>query len=138
MKYFGFFSRANPVLSKIKRKDKEIKNNNNLILRKMFIAGFELTIPDSRCQCSNHWAMKDLEMECVFVLFIDNQFEHGQNCVNATGTPCPSANILNTLVVSAQLSERVSSLTRRSLSVKCVVYFLFSILNFFILNIFMN
>ena len=75
IKKFGFFFIANPVLSyfqyifahcftsklrKIKRKDMEIKKNNNLILRKMIQAGLELTIPDSSGQCSNHCAKKDL------------------------------------------------------------------------------
>ena len=40
----------------------------------MFIAGLELTIPDSRGQCANHCAMKDLQVERVFVLFIDNRY----------------------------------------------------------------
>ena len=77
IKKFGFFSIANPVLSyfqyifahcftsklrKIKRKDKEIKKNNNLILRKMIQAGLELTTPDSSGQCSNHCAKKDLKL----------------------------------------------------------------------------
>ena len=76
-KKFVFFSIANPVLSyfqyifahcftsklrKIKRKDKEIKNNNNLILRKMFHGGLELTTPDSTGQCANHCAAKDLKL----------------------------------------------------------------------------
>ena len=39
----------------------------------MFIAGFDLTIPDSRGQCANHCATKDLDLERVFVLLIDNQ-----------------------------------------------------------------
>ena len=77
-KKFGFFSIANPVLSyfqyifahcftsklrKIKRKDKEIKkNNNNLILRKMFHGGLELTTLDSTGQFANHCAAKDLKL----------------------------------------------------------------------------
>ena len=40
----------------------------------MFMAGLELTIPDSRGQCANHCAMKALQLERVFVLFIDNQY----------------------------------------------------------------
>ena len=59
-------------LRKIKRKDKEIKKNNSLIMRKMFIAGLELKIPDSRGQCANYCAMRGLKLEGVFVLFIDN------------------------------------------------------------------
>ena len=77
IKKFGFFSIANPVLSyfqyifahcftlklrKIKRKDKEIKNNNNLILRKMIHVGLELTTPDSTGQCVNHCFTKDLKL----------------------------------------------------------------------------
>ena len=57
---------------KIKRKDKEIKKK--LILMKMFIAGFDLTIPESGGQCAKHCAKKDLELELVYVLFIDNQY----------------------------------------------------------------
>ena len=45
-----------------------------MILRKMFIAGLELTIPDSRGQCVNHCTTKDLPLVCVFVLFIDNRY----------------------------------------------------------------
>ena len=62
----------------------------------MFLAGLELAIPGSGGQCANHCAMKDLKLGRVFVLFIDNQFEHRQNCVNAIRTPCLSANIVNT------------------------------------------
>ena len=40
----------------------------------MLISGLEFTIPDSKGQCANHCAMKDLELERVFVLFIDNQY----------------------------------------------------------------
>ena len=40
----------------------------------MFIAGLELTIPDSGGQCANHRATRDLKLKCVFVLFIDNQY----------------------------------------------------------------
>ena len=40
----------------------------------MFIAGFDLTISESRGQCANYCAKKDLELERVFVLFIDNQY----------------------------------------------------------------
>ena len=40
----------------------------------MFIAGLEHTIPDSRGQCAYHCAMKDLKLERVYVLFIDNQY----------------------------------------------------------------
>ena len=60
-------------LRKIKRKDKEIKNNN-FILRKMFIAGLELTIPDSGGQCAKHCATKALQLDRVIVLFIDNRY----------------------------------------------------------------
>ena len=73
------FSTANPVfpyfqyifahcftskLRKITKKDKEIKKIYiyNLILRKMIIVGLELTIPDSRGQCANHCATKDLQL----------------------------------------------------------------------------
>ena len=77
IKKFGFFSIANLVLSyfqytfahrftaklrKIKRTDKEIKKNNNLILRKMIHMGLELTTPDSTGQCANHYATKDLKV----------------------------------------------------------------------------
>ena len=51
-----------------------MKYQKKMILRKMCIGGFDLTIPESRCQCANHCAKKDLEMERVFVLFIDNQY----------------------------------------------------------------
>ena len=61
-------------LRKIKRKGTEINNYNNLILRKMIIAGLDLTILDSRGQCANHCATKYLKLERVFVLFIDNQY----------------------------------------------------------------
>ena len=40
----------------------------------MIQVGFELTIPDSSGQCANHCATKDLKIERVFVLFIDNQY----------------------------------------------------------------
>ena len=83
----------------------------------MFLAGLELTILDSGGQCADHCATKALQLEREFVLFIDNRFERGQNCVNAIGIPCLSANIVKTqgvpIGVKAQLSERVSSLTRR-------------------------
>ena len=77
IKKFGFFSIANPVLSyfqyifahcftlklrKIKRKDKEMKKINKLILRKMIIVGLELTIPNSGGQCANHCVTKDLKL----------------------------------------------------------------------------
>ena len=66
----------------------------------MIIVGLELTIPDSRGQCANHYAVKDLQLS-VYLSYLQttniyNKFEHGQNCVNAIGTPCLSANILNT------------------------------------------
>ena len=41
---------------------------------KMFIAGLDLTIPDSRGQCANHCAMTDLKLQCVFVLFVDSRY----------------------------------------------------------------
>ena len=86
IKKFGFFSIgiANPVLSyfqyifahcftsklrKIKRKDKEIKKNNNLILRKMMQVGLEFTTPDSSGQCANHCATKDLKLS-VYLSFL--------------------------------------------------------------------
>ena len=40
----------------------------------MFMAGLELTIPDSRGQCAKHCATKALQLERVFVQFIDNQY----------------------------------------------------------------
>ena len=66
----------------------------------MIIVGFELTIPDSGGQCANHCAAKDLQLSVylsyLYTTNIYNKFEHGQNCVSAIGTPCLSANILNT------------------------------------------
>ena len=55
------------------RKDKEIKNKNNLILRKMCNAGYELTNPGSRGRCSNHCAMEDLNFRRLYFLFIDSR-----------------------------------------------------------------
>ena len=46
----------------------------NLILRKMYIAGLELTIPDSGGQCANHCTTGDLNLERVFVIFIDSRY----------------------------------------------------------------
>ena len=40
----------------------------------MLIAGLELTIPDSRGQCANHCTVKDLKLQRVFILFIDDQY----------------------------------------------------------------
>ena len=40
----------------------------------MFLAGRELTIPDSKGQCANHFATKAFQLERVFVLFIDNRY----------------------------------------------------------------
>ena len=40
----------------------------------MFMVELELTIPDSRGQCANHWAKKALQLEREFVLFIDNRY----------------------------------------------------------------
>ena len=40
----------------------------------MFMAGLELSIPDFRGQCANHCAAKALQLERVFVLFIDNRY----------------------------------------------------------------
>ena len=83
-KKFGFFSNANPVLSyfqyifahcltsKLRKNKKERernKKNNNLILRKMFLAGLELTIPDCGGQCANHCATKASPLERVFVIY---------------------------------------------------------------------
>ena len=58
--------------------------------------------------------------------YIYNEFKHGQNCVKAIGTPFMSANSVNTRgvpIVSCKVSvetvKRVSSLTIRSLPVKC-------------------
>ena len=45
-----------------------------MILRNMFMAGLELTIPGSRGQCANHCATKALQLERIFVLFIDNRY----------------------------------------------------------------
>ena len=42
------------------KKESQGNKNNNLTLRKMFIAGLELTTADSRGQRANHCAMKDL------------------------------------------------------------------------------
>ena len=84
IKKFGFFSIANPVLSyfqyifahsftsklrKIKRKDKEIKIYNNLILRKMIQVGLEPTTLDSSGQCANHCAKRDLKL-CVYLSYL--------------------------------------------------------------------
>ena len=40
----------------------------------MFMAGLELTIPDSRGQCAYHSATQALPLDRVFVLFIDNRY----------------------------------------------------------------
>ena len=40
----------------------------------MFMEGLELTTPESRGQYPNHCATKALQLERVFVLFIDNQY----------------------------------------------------------------
>ena len=50
-------------LRKIRRKDKE--KLNNFIRRKMYSTGFELTTPDSKCRCSYHCAMDDLQFNDV-------------------------------------------------------------------------
>ena len=42
-------------------------------MRKMLIKGLKLTIPDSKGQRANHCAMRDLKLEGVFILFIDNR-----------------------------------------------------------------
>ena len=61
---------------KIKKNKKERQGNkkNNLILRKMFVVSLELTIYDSGGQRADHYTTKDLQLECVFVLFIDNRY----------------------------------------------------------------
>ena len=87
-------------LRKIKRKDKDLKKTYYLILRKMIHVGLELTTPDSTGQCDNHCATQNSKLS-VYLSYllttnIYNKFEHGQNCVNAIGTPCLSANIVNT------------------------------------------
>ena len=56
------------------KKERQGNKKNILNLRKMFIARFDLTIPEFRGQCANHCAKKDLELERVFVLFIDNLY----------------------------------------------------------------
>ena len=61
-------------IEKNKKERQRNKKNNNLILRKMFMEGLELTTPESRGQCPNHCATKALQLERVFVLFIDNQY----------------------------------------------------------------
>ena len=62
--------------------------------------GLELTTPDSSGQCANHCAAKNLKLS-VYLSYLQttniyNKLAHGQNCVNAIGTPCLSANIVNT------------------------------------------
>ena len=66
----------------------------------MIHVGLELTTPDSTGQCDNHCATQNSKLS-VYLSYllttnIYNKFEHGQNCVNAIGTPCLSANIVNT------------------------------------------
>ena len=39
------------------------KTVNHFILRNMYRAGIELMIPGSRSRCSNHFAMKDLQID---------------------------------------------------------------------------
>ena len=90
----------------------------------MFIAGAELTILGSRGQCANHCA--EIKYWRVYFSYLNtiniyDEFQHGQNCVSAIGTPCLSANIVThkeiQVVSRDQLSERVGSLTRRSVPV---------------------
>ena len=87
----------------------------------MFMARLELTIPDLEASALTT-ALRELynwsaHLSYLLTTDIYYKFERGQNCVNAIGTPCLSANIVNTqgvpIGVKAQLSERVSSLTRR-------------------------
>ena len=50
---------------KIEKNNKERqgnKKNNNLILRKMIMVGFELTIPGCGGLCANHCTTKDLQV----------------------------------------------------------------------------
>ena len=61
-------------IEKNKKERQRNKNNNNLILRKLFMAGLKLTMPESRGLCANHCATKALQLERVFVLFIDNRY----------------------------------------------------------------
>ena len=57
-----------------KNKNERQENKKKLILSKMYVAGLELTIPDSRGQCANHCTMEGLKLERVFVLFIDSRY----------------------------------------------------------------
>ena len=63
---------------KIEKNKKERQGNkkkqHNLILRKMFVVGRELEILDSGGQRADHYTTKDLQLERVFVLFIDNRY----------------------------------------------------------------
>ena len=62
---------------KIEKNKKERQGNkkkHNLILRKMFVVGLELTILDSGGQRADHYTTKDLQFKRVFVLFIDNRY----------------------------------------------------------------
>ena len=62
----------------------------------MIIVGLELTIHDSGGQCANHCATKDLQLS-VYLFYLKTTYMNtDKNCVNAIGTPCLSANILNT------------------------------------------
>ena len=61
----------------------------------MFLAGLDLTTPDSGGQCANHCAMKELKLECLFVLFIYNRYLHicykseqGQNSMQSELLAC--------------------------------------------------
>ena len=55
---------------KINRKWKEIKKIYNFILRKMYITGLELQIPDSRGQCASYCAMGDLKFgACICPIY---------------------------------------------------------------------
>ena len=111
-------------VEKNKKERQGNKKNNRLIPRKMIIVGFELTIPDSGGQCANHCATKDLKLRMYLsYLFIMN--------LNTDKTVSMQSELLAFLptlytrkefqqVSRPQLSERVSSLTRRSLSVKIV------------------
>ena len=91
LKKLGFFSIANPLLAyfqyifahcftsklrKIKKKDKE------KIKYKMYSAGFELTIPDSKSWCFHHCAMEDLQFSnSIFAIYRQPIFIMNLNAV---------------------------------------------------------
>ena len=51
-------------------------------MRKMLSAGLDLTTSDSKGQSANHCAMRDLKLEGVFVLFIDNGYLNAEKTVS--------------------------------------------------------